>query len=94
MMINTNYDVNMVVVVNKTEDFLFMKGMLDAMRGGKIVYNTIDDKQFFKTRLIEIQSSYKDYLAMIKTLQFAGYNLRPLSDEHYIIHELYKTESE
>jgi hypothetical protein len=26
----------------------------------------------------------------MKTLQYAGYNLSPLSDEHYIIHELIK----
>lgn len=94
MMINTNYEVKLVVVINKTEDFLFMKGMLDAMRGGKIVYNFIDNKQFFKTKLVEIQSSYKDYLAMMKTLQYAGYNLRSLSEEHYIIDELIRTESE
>ena len=93
MMINTNYDVHIVIVINKVEDYLFMKGILDAMRGGKIVYNSIDNEQFFKTRLVEIQSSYKDYLAMMKTLQYAGYNLSPLSDEHYIIHELIKIES-
>ena len=91
-MLNVNYDVHMVILINSIDDNNFMKGVLSTLDDRNIIYNIINNN-FFKSTVIEMQCSYKNYLKLMKSITNGGYNLMPLSEDHYIIHNLIRIES-